>query len=333
MGSRFAGFSALVLIISFMNSRVTYGQDEDRSRICGYVKIDDTWEPTIYLSYIPTFDDLYRMSNEMIIARAGIDSLGYFEFDISFLPEEESLFRLHITKKGDTPASLIIGGKDQNHLFFIASRRSNFELRNAAAHPPFKNVTFINSIQNTALQQITILVQKADSAASESTAAKRKLIEDKLHKDLLLIADTTRNILISLYAIYKSKFESNYTSNVEYYRKYLTKRSAQNNPYFRSFSKQIPVRSANDLLIAGVLTACAFVTIGFFIGKHRLTKAGGIAKLSIQERKVLELLRRGATNQEISNQYNIEISTVKSHVSSILSKLKVRSRKDIMNLK
>jgi DNA-binding NarL/FixJ family response regulator len=73
--------------------------------------------------------------------------------------------------------------------------------------------------------------------------------------------------------------------------------------------------------------------LGYVIGKYNLFKNNRINNLTVQERKVLDLLKEGATNKEISEEFNIGISTVKSHVSSILTKLKVKSRKEIMNLK
>jgi DNA-binding NarL/FixJ family response regulator len=44
------------------------------------------------------------------------------------------------------------------------------------------------------------------------------------------------------------------------------------------------------------------------------------------------MLKKGASNKEISEEFNIGISTVKSHVSSILSKMNAKSRKELMRL-
>jgi len=54
-------------------------------------------------------------------------------------------------------------------------------------------------------------------------------------------------------------------------------------------------------------------------------------ELSVQERKVFSLLREGKTNQEISDECGIAVSTVKSHLNSIYGKLKISSRKEAMN--
>jgi DNA-binding CsgD family transcriptional regulator len=277
---------------------------------------------------------MYEMSNEMIVAKEKIDSLGSFEFNIDFLPCDENLFRLHIIQKGDSPATLIIGGKDENHLFFIANCNSKIHITSDTPYQPFRNVEFHNSDVNSVFNQITNLVFRSDSLAAESNASKRALIEEKLNENLLLIADTSSNFLVSLYAIYKSKFESNYSAHSAFYNSYLKKWRDQNNKYFSSFKNQVPNEASNFSIIFLVLILIALLSIiGYFVWKYILTKNSGIQELSVQERKVFDLLRNGATNQEISNHCNIGLSTVKSHVSSIYSKLNIKSRKDILNLR
>jgi len=66
--------------------------------------------------------------------------------------------------------------------------------------------------------------------------------------------------------------------------------------------------------------------------KKKFDQKRNLKNLSLQERRIFEFLREGATNQEISNQCLISINTVKSHVSNIYSKLNIKSRKDLMNL-
>ncbi len=53
--------------------------------------------------------------------------------------------------------------------------------------------------------------------------------------------------------------------------------------------------------------------------------------LSNQEKRVLSLLKKGKTNKEISSELHIEVSTVKSHLHKIYSRLGVKSRKEIVN--
>ena len=323
----------MFLFISVLITGTSNGQNKTRANISGFLSIDSTWDSVIFLSHIPTFDDMYVMSNEMIIAKTAMDSLGYFQFFIDFLPEEDNLYRLHIIKKEDTPATLIIGGKDENHFFLIANRFSHIQLSNKSSNPPFRNVTFTNSKENTAFQKISQMVFIADSIASESSASKRLLIESQLHRDLVLIADTSNIFLVSLFAIYKSKFESNYSSNMDFYKSYIKRWSNPDNNYLNTFKNQLPIKNeTNTIVIVGML-AFILAAMGFFLGKHGLKKSRNFEKLSIQERKIYEFLQQGASNQEISNHFNIGLSTVKSHVSNIYSKLNIKSRKDIVNMK
>ena len=48
--------------------------------------------------------------------------------------------------------------------------------------------------------------------------------------------------------------------------------------------------------------------------------------LTQREKEVLELLKKGLSNSEISERLFVSNSTVKAHISSILQKLKVKNR-------
>ncbi|GHN01703.1 hypothetical protein WSM22_31920 [Cytophagales bacterium WSM2-2] len=315
-----------------LSSGAAYAQHREYGKIAGRLKLDSSWDKVIYLSHIPTFNDMHTISNENIISRAVIDSFGYFEFDTGFIPEEDNLFRLHITRKGDAPASLVIGGKDENHLFFVANRHNDVYFEANAFYPPFRKITFTQPGQNSTFQKITSLVNVSDSIAAESGAAKRKFIENKLYEELLSIADTAANPLVSLYAIYRAKFESRYTADLGFYESYLNKWEGRKDSYFTSFRNQVHTKTESSYVAIGIIFSCTVFAFGFFAGRYKVRKKSKVETLSTQERKIFELLRQGATNQEISDQCHIEISTVKSHVSNIFSKLNVKSRKEIMNI-
>ncbi len=226
------------LLIAFLFSQsFVIGQSKNQATISGNVFLDDSWDSVIYLSYIPTFDDMYLMSSDMIIAQTGIDSTGYFEFDINFLPLEDKLYRLHIVKKGDSPTTLIIGGRSENHFFLIAKSKSKITVSTTFSYPPFKNVLFKNSLENRYFQQIRNIVLKKEDSFSESSVAKRNLIKENIEKDLLTIADTSSFSIVSLFAIYKSNFERNYATNIDFYNAYFKKWRKIDNEYFRSLKK------------------------------------------------------------------------------------------------
>lgn len=307
-------------------------QHNSTAHISGILIVDDTWISEIYLSHIPAFEDMYRMSSEMIIAKASIDSTGIFEFNLNFLPANNNLYRLHIVKKGNPAAMLIIGGKDENHLFFIANRFSDIGISSVLSYPPFRNVVFKNSPENESFQKINNLVFKTDSILSESGAAKRDLIKRNLENELYYIADTSNIFLVALYAIYNGNFQSNIASNISFYKAFLKKWKNNKNPYYKSFKQKIPVNTnpSKYMVLAIVFIVFLAVLFKYNRGNKKLKK---LKKLSVQERNIFEMLQRGASNQEISEHFNIGVSTVKSHVSSIYSKLNIKSRKDAVSIK
>lgn len=321
----------LVLIILCITD--LKAQKKEIGKIEGIVKLDSSWSSNIYLSYISTFEDLHSMSNEMIIAQTTLDSKGYFEIELDFLPVDQKLYRLHVSKKDDFKTSLIIGGLNENYIALIADRTSKIELKANSFNPPFKKTTFVSNSENTAFQNVTNLVFTKDSIASKSGLSKRRFIEEKTDEELLAIADSSTNSLVSLYALYQSDFEFNSNSYKEVYKSYLEKWSKVDNSYLNAFKSKLPVNKRDYTFTKIIFISIVLILIGFCIGKIDFQKNNRIKNLSVQERKVFELLKEGATNKEISEKFNIGISTAKSHVSSILNKLKVKSRKEIMDLK
>jgi DNA-binding CsgD family transcriptional regulator len=181
------------------------------------------------------------------------------------------------------------------------------------------------------MEYITDLSDYPNSIDYEHSLIKKKFIEEVVSEKLKQIADTCENPLVSLYALYQTDFLSDFKKNSTFYKAYLSKWSNDNSPYFKSFRQQFPHSKKPVwpyvlifLFISALISGILFV---------RTRKSGKIKKLSVQERRIFELLQKGATNQEISDECNIELSTVKSHVSSIFSKLNIKSRKEAMDLK
>ena len=115
----------LCLCISILCNGYAQSSEHISGSIQGRVQLDSIWSKKIFLSAIDSFDELYTMSNSMIIAESVIDEEGFFNFDVSYLPKEDRLYRLHISKKNGPVASLIIGGEEENHLFLIANATSH----------------------------------------------------------------------------------------------------------------------------------------------------------------------------------------------------------------
>ncbi len=322
-----------LLFLIFITASYSSVQAIDKPAGCisGHLEYDTSWSPVIYLSYIPTLEERNRMSADMIIGSAEIDENGEFFFDISFLPEESNLFRLHLVKQGDSPYSLIIGGKDENHMFLIANGHSVIHIENSAGGTLFEDVTFKHSDENVLLNEVNIIKQNYDSTQMIVSPSKRQLMQQALESQLRLIADTCPDALVGLYAIYNSNFEENYLENKSFYKQFLKKWRKEDSLYYVSFREQIEVRSMAIVFGLIILLISVFVLVYFSFWRKKNSKSSLIGELSVQERKVFSYLQQGLSNQQISDECNIGISTVKTHVSNIYAKLGIKSRKEALN--
>jgi DNA-binding CsgD family transcriptional regulator len=304
--------------------------------ISGKIRIDTTiWAPVVYLSWIADFDDLNTMSNEMIIEKSAIDNSGQFYFDTRYFPDKDNLFRIHISKKNDPAASLIIGGKDENHFFIIANKKSSVTIMDTCKSEFVKGIIIEGYYPNQLLRQIDELSGYLDTTSFTGSQVKVELIRSAIFDKLRSYADTCSNPLVGLYALHKSKFEKNYPVNQQFYRNFLTKWKHERSSYFIEFRKKIPQSDSYGArfpwLISGIFLIIGFVAC-FTYFKLSKKDQNPLRDLSVQERKIFALIMEGKSNKEISDILIIGLSTVKSHVNNIYSKLGINSRKDALNL-
>lgn len=324
-------FRMLLIGISFtLITNTLFAQSEFN----GNIILDSTWNPVIYLSLIPTFDQLNSMSNQMIIESSELDIHGNFSFSTEYLPAGNNIYRIHLSKKGDPPASLIIGGKDENHMFVVANKESSISIKSTDSNTLFGNVQIEKSPQSQLLKEIDKMVLYVDTANFNSSSLKRELMENALDEKLRQFADSCSFPLVALYAIYKSNFESHIETNPDFYIRFLEKWQNEKSPYFEEFRKKLPIVSGQKSY--SVLYILLGLSIGaslmFVFMKKRFSKPQNLFnELTLQERKIFKLLHEGNTNKEISDELNISLSTVKSHVNSIFSKLNIKSRREVLS--
>ncbi len=325
-----------LIFILISLSGFSQSNSKNEPAIQGKLLLDSIWEPVVYLSHIPTFNDMHTMSNEMIIAESEIDTSGFFSFSSNYLPVKDNLFRLHISKKGAPAASMIIGGKEENHIFFITNNKAWINISNEDRNELFKTYTIGGYLPNQRLQEIDQMILNYEAAIDTLSSMKKEFLTKSIHEKLRLIADTTSHPIVSLYALNLSKFESTYLSNQGFYKSYLKKWGDENSTYFQALRAKLPNEDKNKtflLLIIGAVFFLLGLVFNYYFSSRRKRIRNELKLLSVQERKILELIKSGSSNKEISEKYNISLSTVKSHVSSIYSKLNVKSRKEAMDFR
>lgn len=89
------------------------------------------------------------------------------------------------------------------------------------------------------------------------------------------------------------------------------------------------VRSAatGEALIAPAVTARLLAT---FASSHREAVTEPVEPLTAREEAVLDLIAAGRTNTEIAEELYLSLSTVKTHISALMTKLSARNRVEIV---
>jgi len=292
------------------------------------------WAPVAYLSIIPDFTQMYVISNELIIQRSEIGVDGTFRFDTKAMGQEDHLYRIHFSKKGEPPASLIIGGRDENHLFLVANSGSEIGITIEGSRQLLGRVAYSGYQPNLALQEINQIAGFIDTLDMYGPAVNRDFVREAVYERLRRYADTCSSALLSLYAIYQSRFETDAVVHPEFYREYLRKWRHEDSEYFQVFRAQLNMEEESKvwipLVTGGAILLAASFTL-YYLRRRRKTAKTPYQSLTVQERKIFGLLREGKTNKEISDICGVSLSTVKSHVNNIYSKLNLSSRTDVMD--
>jgi len=300
------------------------------------IEIDTTkWAPVAYLSLIPDFNNMNTISYGQIIEQSEISKEGLCEFSTGYLPEEEHLYRVHFSKKGDSPASLIIGGKDHNHFFLFAARNSEVSVTVNRGNGFINDLKFEGYSLNKALWIINASLEALDSIGQNGNIVNREYAIESVNEEIKTYADTCSLPLLSLYALYNINYSEDYDNNPAFYRRYLHKWRSQKSSYFREFRSSIraEIKPARIIsIIGGSVILIIIVAMAIYYKREKKNNKNPISRLTIQERKVLDLLKQGKSNKEIAEECSVSVSTIKSHVNSIYSKLDVRSRKEIMDI-
>lgn len=305
----------------------------------GKIALDSTWQKVAYLSLLPSFEDMHTLNKDFVIGEARLDGNGRFSFKTDFLPKYEALYRVHFVKKGDPMATLIMGGQQENHFFFVASRNDSIQMLLESTQSAISETKVLGLDANRVIAEINACKIAFYEMNGENPALKAQLLDLAYQEQMQQIADSTQYLMAGLYAIYQGNFYNSQSANG--YQFFIEKWQNNDSPYFKEFAKKIALPKSKKQGLLWIITALVF---GFLLGVvlsalwfKKQEKIESIDEkdvlvndLSVQEKKVLKLLESGLSNKEISSELNIGVNTVKSHVSSVLGKLKVKSRRELM---
>ncbi len=319
------------------------------ANIEGQIKLNNDWAPVVYLSSISSFDDLQTATYHFLRYQCPIDSNGYFEFKNIDLVDQDQTYRLHICKKGDPVSTIIIGGKEENYIHFIMNGATELLLLPNENAPGIANSIISGHSTGASLKKLFDLQKKLNTPLDLPSEQNRSFIKQQVYDDLQASVDTASNPLVRLLAFHfitESFASRNHLKLMKDLDADLVKEN-HSSSYYKSFRKQLSYLEYQEVAVSNTSYAwlkwsgllLLFFFIAFMI--RQSTKRLSVKKqkdsqqmahlLSNQEKRVLSLLKKGKTNKEISSELHIEVSTVKSHLHKIYSRLGVKSRKEIVN--
>jgi len=337
-------FTILLLVSIFQNTFAAYS-------ITGKVNLQGEWEYKIFLATINKLDDYYNFNAGLIINSAPIEVDGSFILTGDNLPEYKQFYRLYLVKAehSEFNACMFAGSENHNFIHTILDNQSKLEIwADTNQYAPFSDYTVVGDIENVMMKHLSQLVFPSYHFYEIKFPAELKLSWDKLNRDLFEFADTCSSTLVSLAAINNTDYDTyieTETAQYEGFGKELNE-NLKNHPYTKDYHRKL--RYYKDDLSTGtswlwkvISAGLAIICFVLFWQNLQLKKKDELqvaasnkvdVNLTNQEVKILQLIQEGKSNKEIASELFVELSTVKSHINKLYSKLNIKSRKEAVQM-
>jgi DNA-binding CsgD family transcriptional regulator len=279
----------------------------------GEVHLDPDWVRTAYFSRIPDFNKMYLASEDILIGEASLDSTGHFRFRYR-TARPEGLYRIHFIKKYTPKLSIIIGGPDENLGFFVAGNGSSIMIKNGMSAQRFE----ASDPENAKLNFMFKTINSRDLDDKEKNAR------------LLQLADSAQQPVLALLSIYET---FNLTRAQLEKASSITQRFSGNSSYSQKLMvKDVFSWQAVSTFLVALIIISIFIVRGIqFRRTYRNRKIR--ETLSQREWEIVNLMLENRTNKEVAELLNIEVSTVKTHINNIFSKVGIKNRSELQKIK
>ncbi len=319
--------------------------------VSGTINMKGDWQNQIYLATIDKLDDYYNASAASIINAGFIDENGYFLLEGKNLPEQPQYYRLYLIKEehSEFNACLFVGGEEHNFIHLLLDNETEVHIEHGPdAYAPFGDYTIEGDPANLCMKSLSAIVYPSYIFYEIKFPSALQFSEDKLNRDLFVFADTCRHDLVALAALNNTDYDKYFESEYNHYRRMSTRleNTLSNHPYSQDYLRKMRYYSDSDISSAPILSWVITTLLGlalmalFFQNrqlKNQLNQSVQVSPkkapmFTRQELKILELIKAGNTNKEIASILFIELSTVKSHINKLYTKMGVKNRSEAMQL-
>jgi len=335
--------------------------------IKGTIKNLTCFYPKVYLAVLNKIDGMYTASYQDVIASANMDSSGNFIITGNELPDEQRFYRLYVTPDARM-TNAIFTGRKSNYILLALDNKTDVTINCENFCTPFFTYAVSNSPGNEAMRAMQTILNTYNAINYDSLGAtKKEFIKNKKYTELKQFADTTRNLLAGLWAVIEMDINTNYNKDATFFNSFISrfKKEAHAPLYATLLDEQLLLLQYKKgerqyhpplslFIIISVLLICS-VLLNIYFGSKRsrtqvvalqpsqneppalgVNKEDGIRalieSLTIKEREILSMIHEGLSNKEIADRLNVEVSTVKTHVSRIYQKTDIKNRKEVAGI-
>ena len=315
---------------------------------------DEFINATAYLSEIDDYKKSAVFLTTNILQATTIDSLGHYSFTGDFLSSTNKFYKIYVDNCNDDITDynhLFNTCDDSNSVIFIANNSDEIYFPLNSMEQMFCSLEYTR-LQNIAIFKIDSLQEALLSNIQHSKSEKqRSIIFNNYFKDLQEFSKTFNEPLVELYTYqlysnnksFTRSFYLDHLKKSDYYENLLQqlKTDYPNATYTHQFEDDLrhdnfdtKNKFTKNIIILLVLLLITSVVVNFILIKRKRTKPNTVDYkliLSPQEQKVFELMNSELSNKQIADNLFISISTVKTHINNIYSKLSISSRKEVSN--
>ncbi len=320
--------------------------------ISGRVNISEEWQPQIFLAAINKLDDYYNAYPDLIVDAANINPDGSFLLQGSTLPPEKKFYRLYLMKEQNSEFdACFYGGDDHNFIHVVLDNNMELSIMSDASEiAPFGGYTVNGDYDNEMMNSLAELVYPTFYFHQIKFPSELRFSQEKLNRDLISFSDTCSSTMASLAAVINTDMDKYHESNSAFYSSFGTRLGSDlaENSYHEDYNRKMryyypEVKSQSswrEMLLLFLTGACLFL---LWQNSSLRKKSNNLdskkeqlpdltEQLTKKEKEILNLITAGKSNKEIAIDLFVELSTVKTHINKLYSKLNVSQRKDAIKI-
>jgi DNA-binding CsgD family transcriptional regulator len=285
-----------------------------------------------------------------------MDKEGHFILNGNNLPDENMIYRIDLTN--DKNGFML---SNFNHIYVILNNYSNIKITcKNFSRSPF-DYEVVGSSENSALQKLEKFLaeqQKLLYDPNSKTGTAKILAQSRYNNNIHNYCDTCKYAIVALMGMNEIiDFRKDYEEHKDFYQRFLTRIKLlpeANSIYVKEFEEKLSYFDnknkaenftgnylTNPLIyIAGIIIVFLLGFVWYLTNKIKRSNVNTSIKpepnrselfetLTRREKEILAFLIEDIQNKEIANKLNLEVSTIKTHVSNIYQKLAISNRNEV----